>query len=125
MHELGVVFHIISELEKVARDNSVEHISRVTLQLGEVSTVIPDYLTDCWKWASEKHDLIRGAALAVETIPAVTYCQDCGREYPTVAHGKICPWCGSERTYLVQGNEFLIKEIEVPQEEPHGQSENH
>ena len=28
-------------------------------------------------------------------------------------HGKICPYCGSGRTYLVQGNEHQIKEIEV------------
>ncbi len=120
MHELGVVFHIISDLEKVAAENNVTHINRVTLQLGEVSTVIPHYLIDCWKWASEKNDLVRGAALQVETIPAVTYCQVCGQEYPTVAYGKICPFCGSEKTYLLRGNEFLIKEIEVPQEDPYG-----
>ena len=30
----------------------------------------------------------------------------------TVEHGKICPYCGSEHTYLQQGNEFNIKEIE-------------
>ena len=30
-----------------------------------------------------------------------------------VEHGKTCPHCGSENTYLVQGNEHAIKEIEV------------
>ena len=120
MHELGVVFHIIKELETVAAENGVSHINRVTLQLGEVSTVIPHYLTDCWKWASEKNDLVRGAELIVETLPAVTYCENCGREYPTVQHGRICPYCHSERTYLLRGNEFLIKEIEVPDPEEDG-----
>lgn len=118
MHELGVVFHIIDDLEKVAAENNVRRISRVTLQLGEVSTVIPHYLTDCWKWAAEKNDLVRGAALDVETIPAVTYCEDCGKEYPTVRYGRTCPYCGSGRTYLLRGNEFVIKEIEVPEEGP-------
>lgn len=118
MHELGVVFHILDTLERVAVENQVERISAVTLELGEVSTVIPRYLSNCWKWASEKSDLVRGAALTIETIPAVTYCQDCGREYRTVAHGRTCPYCGSGSTYLLWGNEFMIKEIEVPQEEP-------
>ncbi len=120
MHELGVVFHIIRDLEAVAAENAVHRISRVTIQLGEVSTVIPHYLTDCWKWAAAKNDLVAGAEMVVETLPAVTYCEDCGREYPTVAYGRVCPHCGSERTYLLRGNEFLIKEIEVPEEEPHG-----
>lgn len=114
MHELGVVFHIIRDLETVAAENGVSRINRVTLQLGEVSTVIPRYLTDCWKWASQKNDLVRGAQLCIEMLPAVTFCQGCGREYPTVQHGRICPHCGSERTYLLRGNEFMIKEIEVP-----------
>ena len=29
-------------------------------------------------------------------------------------HSNTCPHCKSENTWLIQGNEFLIKEIEVP-----------
>ena len=39
MHELGVTFHIMDHLEKVAEENKVTHIRKVTLELGEVSTV--------------------------------------------------------------------------------------
>lgn len=35
----------------------------------------------------------------------------------TVAHGKTCPYCGGGNTFLIQGNEFNIKEIEVEWEE--------
>ncbi len=111
MHELGVVFHIIDDLEKVGKENDVEKIHSVTLQLGEVSGVVPKLLTDAWNWAAKKNELVDGAELIIENLPAVTYCEECGCEYETVAHGKICPNCGSERTYLLRGNEFLIKEI--------------
>ena len=40
-------------------------------------------------------------------------CTDCGEEYSTVKYAKICPRCGSERTYLLHGNEYAIKEIEA------------
>ena len=40
-------------------------------------------------------------------------CEDCKKEYPTVEYGKTCPYCGSEHTYLIRGNEVLIKEIAV------------
>ena len=46
MHELGIVFHIIDSLQEVARDNGLEQIRSVTVEVGEVSTVIPHYLTD-------------------------------------------------------------------------------
>ena len=113
MHELGVVFHIIEQVESVAKDNDVQKIHSVTLKLGEVSTVIPDYLTNCWNWARKKHELLTEAELLIERIPAVTFCKNCRRNYDTMSHGKICPHCGSSHTYLMQGNEFLIKEIEA------------
>ncbi|MBQ0071598.1 MAG: hydrogenase maturation nickel metallochaperone HypA [Spirochaetales bacterium] len=113
MHELGVVFHVIESVEKVAKENNVEHISKVTLQLGEVSTVIPHLLEDVWKWAVEKHEVTKGCALDIQIIKALSYCEDCGTLYSTTKFAKVCPKCGSEHTYLKQGNEFTIKDIEV------------
>ena len=113
MHELGVVFSIIKTVEEVAAENDVSEVASVKLHLGEVSTVIPEYLTDCWNWAVKKTEVLRGARLDIEIIPAVTYCEDCGAEYETVKYGKTCPVCGSTHTYLLRGNEFTIQEIEV------------
>lgn len=114
MHELGVVFKIIDSLKEVAETNDVSRISKVTLELGEVSTVIPDYLTECWEWAREKHSLLKDTELQIDMLPAFSYCQDCRKEFGTVENGKTCPHCGSEDTFLLRGNEFIIKEIEVP-----------
>ncbi len=122
MHELGVVFKIVDNLKEVAQENSLDEISKVTISLGEVSTVIPEYLQNCWKWARAKHTLLENTELVIETIPAVTYCEDCGQTYETVKYAKVCPHCGSERTWLMQGNEFLIKEIEVPESEGNKES---
>ena len=114
MHELGVVFHVIKKVEEVARDNDITEINSVTLEIGEVSTVIEDYLRKCWKWSVEKKsELLKETELIVEKIPAVTFCEDCKETYSTVEFGKKCPHCNSVNTYLLQGNEFNIKEIEA------------
>lgn len=113
MHELGVVFYIIKDVKAVAEENKVNKVHSVTLELGEVSTVIPHMLVDCWNWAVKREPLLDGAQLKVENIDAVTYCEDCMGTYSTVKYGKICPHCGSERTYLLKGNEVNIKEIEA------------
>ena len=84
MHELGVVFKIIDDLKEVAAENDLSRIDSVTIRLGEVSTVIPEYLQDCWKWACRRTPLVEDARLEIETIPAVTYCEDCRQTYPTV-----------------------------------------
>ena len=113
MHELGVVKHVMKTLEDVAKENDVDKILSVTLQIGEVSGIINEQLTDCWQWYSDKTDLFKGSRLKIETMPAVTFCESCKKEYETVKYGRICPYCGSPETYLVTGNQFEIKEIDV------------
>lgn len=113
MHELGIVFHIIKTVERVSAENALEHVNAVVLELGEVSGVVPDYLTDCWRWAADKNELLKGSELKIETLPAVTHCGGCGRDYPTVEHGRTCPHCQSGETWLLTGNEVSIKEIEA------------
>ena len=49
MHELGIVYHIIRDVENVARANGVRRVSSVTLLLVEVSGVVPDLLLDAWR----------------------------------------------------------------------------
>lgn len=118
MHELGIVFHIIDSVKEIAAGYGLTSVSSVTLQIGEVSGIIPGYLLDCWRWACEREELMRGCELVTEEIPAVTYCEACERTYATVEHGRTCPWCGSGQTYLLRGNEAIIKEIATPDEGP-------
>ncbi|MBD5132055.1 MAG: hydrogenase maturation nickel metallochaperone HypA [Clostridiales bacterium] len=114
MHELGVVFHCIKQIKDIAAENEVKRINSVTVQIGEVSTVIPYYFEDCWNWAVKKEEPpLKDAKLVIEKIDAVTHCEDCGKNYGTVEFGKTCPHCGSGKTFLVTGNEIMIKQIEA------------
>ena len=60
MHELGIVFHVIKSVEEIAQENELTKVSTVTLSIGEVSGIVPSYLTDCWRWAA---DLAAGAGV--------------------------------------------------------------
>lgn len=113
MHELGVVFSVIDTVNEVAIENEAEKVHKVTLEIGEVSTVIPEYLIDVWNWSIKKHELLDECELNVETLEAITFCENCEGTYRTLDFGKTCPHCGSEKTYLLRGNEFNIKEIEI------------
>lgn len=117
MHELGVVFYVIRDVKAVAEENNIDRIAGVTLEIGEVSGVIHEQLIDCWEWAKKREPVTSDAELKIETLEAITFCEDCKKEYRTVDHGKTCPHCGSENTYLLRGNEFNIKEISVYDEE--------
>ena len=113
MHELGIIVHISKTLTKRADEKKLTRIGAVVLEVGEVSGIVPDYMTDAWNYYRTKSNLLADAELRMETLPAVTFCEECGKTYPTVRYGKICPHCQSDRTYLLTGNECSIKEIEA------------
>lgn len=112
MHELGIIVHVIRTVEEVGEENHLTEVQSVTCEIGEVSGVVPEYLTDCWQYARRKSELLKDSELKIEVLPGVTVCEDCGKTYSTVTYAKQCPYCGSYATHLVQGNGFSIKEIE-------------
>ncbi len=113
MHELGIVVQITKTLDSLVKENQLEDISRVTLQIGKVSGIVPEYLIDCWKYYRKNKPYLIHSNLTYEWIEAITQCQSCKKEYHTIQYGKECPYCHSMYTYLIQGNECLIKEIEA------------
>ena len=113
MHELGLVNYTVKQVTRIAEANNVKRVCSVTLEFGEVSGIVTSYLYDYWNWYTKKFPLFDGAKLLCEEIPAITWCDDCKKTYPTVTYGKTCPHCGSGNTWLRQGNEMNIKQIEV------------
>lgn len=112
MHELGLVNYVVKTVTRVAEENHINKIKSVTLQFGEVSGIVTSYLFSYWMWYRKKYPILQEAELKCEEIPAVSWCDDCKINYSTVAYGKKCPKCGGDNTWLVKGNEMMIKEIE-------------
>lgn len=113
MHELGIVMHVVDQVEKVAVENNVERVLKLTLEVGEVSSIVPELFTECFEWAKKKTERLKDTELELILLEAVSYCRDCKKTYKTTEHAKECPHCGGNDTYLVTGNEMNIKDMEV------------
>ena len=104
---------MIDTVEKLMVENQLTKVASITLEIGEVSGIIPDYLMDFWQYARARTEHFKETELKIEELKAVTYCQDCRKTYPTMEFKKVCPYCHSENTFLLTGNEYNIKEIEA------------
>ena len=71
MHELGVAFHIADSVTRIAAENDAAHVRAVTLEIGEVSTVVPEYLVDVWSWNCKRTPMLEGCELLIERIRAI------------------------------------------------------
>lgn len=113
MHELGIVLHVIDQVEKVAEENKVNKVLKLTLEIGEVSGIVPSYFKDCFDWSKKKTKYMKECELEIIILEAISYCKSCKKTYKTTQYAKECPYCHSLDTYLVTGNEANIKDIQV------------
>ena len=116
MHELGIVTYVADAVEKIVKEQNISEIADVTLEIGEVSGIVPEYLVDCWDYFKKRYPALTDSKLKYEMITAMTFCESCRKEYETVKYAKICPHCGSEDTYLLCGKECNIKELTAVEE---------
>ena len=113
MHELGIVVHVVKQVEEIATKNNASKVVEVTLEVGEVSGVVKEYFVDAFNWYIKRTEHMKECKLNYITIQAITYCEDCKKTYDTVKYGKECPYCHSGNTYLTTGKDVMIKDIKV------------
>lgn len=113
MHELSIVFEVIDQVEELAKKNHVKEVTGLTMELGEVSTVIPDYFRDCFNWAIKKSTYMKNCKVEIIVLKASSFCKDCKETFDTTVYGKECPHCHKTNTYLLSGDEISIRDIKV------------
>ena len=118
MHELGIVMNVLEQADAAAADYGAEKVLRVTMEVGEVSSVVPELFIDAFNWAKKKTRFLREAELEMIIIEGRTYCQSCDETYKTTEYGKKCPHCGSYETYLLTGDQVIIKDMAAVFGEP-------
>ncbi len=116
MHELGLVFEVINRVEALAKENGIQHIQKVVLAIGEISYVVPMFIEEVYAPAC-RGTVLEGSELVMETIPARGKCRRCRRAFDIVKFEGACPHCGEKDYEVLSGDEFLIKEIIVPEDE--------
>jgi Zn finger protein HypA/HybF (possibly regulating hydrogenase expression) len=100
----------VNQVEAFAKENEVENIQTLVLQIGELSSMIPDYIYKLYPAAVEG-TLLEESELKIEIIPGNGRCRDCNQIFNLLKEKGICPNCKSKSFELLSGKEFYIKEI--------------
>ena len=69
MHELGVLRHIVKTVAQVAKDNQIDAIKFITLEVGEESSYVPYYLNKLFPIAVQYYPEIGKPELKLAMVP--------------------------------------------------------
>jgi hydrogenase nickel incorporation protein HypA/HybF len=109
MHELSITRSVVAIVSERAAG---QRVTRVRLQIGRLSAVMPDAIRFCFDICAADTPAA-GAALEIDEIPGLGCCSQCGTLVHLDALAGRCPECGTASLRLITGQELNIKEMEV------------
>lgn len=111
MHELGIVKQIVATIEDLAIQNNEDHISQLVLEIGELSQVIPEFVSDIWTDVRKTDEMLTDCELKIEVPEALVFCKVCGTTYHPTEDNANCPGCGLKNFRIIDGGNMIIKSI--------------
>ena len=69
MHELGVLRHVVRTVAQVAKENKIDMIKFITLEVGEESSYVPYYLNKLFPIAVQYYPEIGKPELKLVSVP--------------------------------------------------------
>jgi hydrogenase nickel incorporation protein HypA/HybF len=111
VHELSLMQDLAAAVDARVREAGRRRATRVVLEVGRVSGVLPDALRFCFD-ACTRGSAAEGAELEILEITARAVCRTCGAELTPSEAYAVCR-CGSARLDWLAGRELRLKALEV------------
>ena len=112
MHELGLCDALLRMIRKIAAEEELTEVRKITLEVGEISGVLPHYMTDCWQAVIDGTEY-QNTEMVIESVPGTARCLDCEAEFRVDVNKLRCPVCNSDMLMPLTGNDMTLKEIEA------------
>ena len=111
MHEISVLTKAVDLAESVAKDNHIDRIRYLTLEVGELTGYVPMFFEKYFPIVTENRPVFEGAELRIQTVRGQALCAECQTLYNVMRQEGKCPKCGSREKKILGGQQFLVKDI--------------
>jgi hydrogenase nickel incorporation protein HypA/HybF len=112
VHELSVCQALLQEVAKIAARHGASAVERVTLEVGRLSGVEPELLARAFEIA-RVGTCAAQAVLSMEVLEIRVCCADCGAASRVQPNRLLCAACGGYRTRVLEGEELLLRAVEL------------
>jgi hydrogenase nickel incorporation protein HypA/HybF len=114
VHEYALAQAMVSRVLEAAREKKATRVCAVTVSVGELAGVEPDFLRQAYEMV-RVGTLLEEAPLELMMVPARYLCPECGRLFE---RGEVlrCEGCDRPARLEGEGDEILLRavELEVP-----------
>lgn len=112
MHELSIALGIVKIAEDETAKANAKQVSKIELEIGELSGVEIESLNFVWESAI-KDSVLEFAEKDITIIKGKGKCIDCATVFDMEFIYDTCPKCSSILKGILQGKELRVKALEV------------
>ena len=113
MHELGICDAMLKMVRGIMKDEELDTISRITVEVGSLGGVMPNFLADCWVAVTDGTEL-EDVEFVIEELAGTAKCMDCDAEFVADLNDLSCPKCHGRKLTPLTGRDLTLKEILAP-----------
>ena len=112
MHEVALCHALVDLIRDQHRERGFRRVQRVIVEVGVLGHVDPHALEFAFELEA-KDSPAEAAVLEIREIEGWAWCMDCSQRVSIGRRGDACPHCGGFGMIVEQGDELLLKELEV------------
>lgn len=116
MHEMGILAKMIDIVEDAAVKNNIKKIAGISIEIGELSGVLPYFMEEYYPLVIEGNPLFEGSKIHIKVVPGQALCTECNAVYNVMKFEGCCPRCKSRNKKILGGQSFTLKDIYVNEE---------
>ena len=109
---MGIMAEVLESAHSAAAEAGAYKANSITLEIGEMTEVVPDALEFAFE-ALSPGTILEGATLEIRMISPKSHCSECDTTYEHDRFQMVCPNCGSMVVEMLQGRELHIKSMDV------------
>jgi hydrogenase nickel incorporation protein HypA/HybF len=111
MHELALTQSIVELVTRCGRQEGLQRVTRVVVEVGAAAAVEPEALNFCFGIVAAD-TVAAGADLVIERIALRGACRACGAEFEMAHLASPCPGCGAYGPRVLRGRELRVKSLD-------------
>lgn len=112
MHELSIAASIVDYATEFANEHQAKSISRIEIEVGQLSGVITESLEFAMEEAV-KGSVLEKAEVVLTEVPGRSRCNRCQTEFDNPDWYTPCPNCQSMDSEIIGGKELLIRSVVI------------
>lgn len=112
MHELSIVASLFEIMEEKAREQQAVRIVRVSLKVGQLGGVVPEFLQTAFD-VYKQGTIAAEAVLEIAVVPLRIKCRKCGEKAEKDDFIFTCPACGSTDLEVLQGLDLFLDKLDL------------